>query len=224
MANQIDNVVVNDDSTGLNRSIDVASDDLFLSVDLTLQSGAIFEADNIKRGSGDPTGSASGNEGDLFMRTDAGVGSLYVNTDGTNTGWALVATGAVSVFGTEYTYGESLGNSSTTSSTYIQKLKVTTASVPAGDYVVMWAYEWNLNSTFNSFAARVQVDDTTTLAEQVTEPKDNAATQYRPSGGVAQVTLTAASHDIDIDFRRAGGFFPPTATIRRVRVALWRVA
>jgi len=224
MANQVDNITLNDNTTGLTRTVDVSSDDLFLSVDLTLQSGAVFESDNLKRGSGDPNGSVSGNEGDVFMRTDAGVGSLYVNTDGTNTGWALVATGAVSVFGTEYTYGESLADSSTTSMTYIQKLKVTTASVPAGDYLVSWAYEWNLNSTFNSFAARVHLDDTTVVAEQVTEPKDGAATQFIPSAGAAQVTLTAATHDIDIDFRRDGGFFPPTATIRRARVALWRVS
>lgn len=224
MANQIDNITINDDTSGLVRTIDVASDDLFLSVDFTLQSGAVFESDNIKRGSGDPTGSVSGNEGDIFLRTDASNGSIYVNTDGTVSGWELVVSGPLPVFGTQYTYGESLGDSTTTSATYIQKLKVTTASLPAGDYLVSWAYEWNLNSTFNSFAARVQVDDSTTLAEQVTEPKDSAATQFIPSAGTAQVTLTAATHDIDIDFRRDGGFFPPTATIRRARVALWRVS
>lgn len=97
MANQIDNVVVNDDSTGLNRSIDVASDDLFLSVDLTLQSGAIFEADNIKRGSGDPNGSVSGNEGDLYIRTDVSLGSVWVNTDGTNTGWEQSITSSTGI-------------------------------------------------------------------------------------------------------------------------------
>jgi len=87
MANQIDNLTLNDDTTGFIRTVNVASDDLFLSVDLTLQSGAVFEADNIKRGSGSPQGSVAGNEGDLFLRTDASTGRLYVNTDGTVNGW-----------------------------------------------------------------------------------------------------------------------------------------
>lgn len=90
MANQVDNITLNDDTTGLIRTIDPASDDVFLSVNLTLQSGAVFEADNIKRGTGDPNGVESGNEGDLFLRTDAASGALYVNTDGTNTGWDQV--------------------------------------------------------------------------------------------------------------------------------------
>lgn len=93
MASQIDNITLNDDTTGLTRTVDVASDDLVLSVDLTLQSGAVFQSDNVKRGSGDPNGSVSGNEGDLYQRTDAASGSLYVNTDGTNTGWSLVFAG-----------------------------------------------------------------------------------------------------------------------------------
>jgi len=96
MANQIDNLTLNDDTTGLIRTVDVANDDLFLSVDLTLQSGAVLTADNIKRGTADPNagGGTPGNEGDVYQRTLAATGELYVNTDGTNTGWALVRTSA----------------------------------------------------------------------------------------------------------------------------------
>lgn len=92
MANQIDNIVVNDDTTGLNRAINVASDDLFLSVDLTLQSGAIFQSDNIKRGTADPNVAlVPGNEGDFYQRTLGATGQLWINTDGTTTGWSQVA-------------------------------------------------------------------------------------------------------------------------------------
>ncbi len=86
MANQIDNLAIIDLSTGITRT-PIASDDLFLSVDLTLNGGAQVVADNFKRGSGDPNGSVTGNEGDLYARTDASTGRLYVNTDGTVTGW-----------------------------------------------------------------------------------------------------------------------------------------
>jgi hypothetical protein len=96
MANQIDNLTLNDDTTGLIRTVDVAADDLFLSVDLTLQSGGVLTADNIKRGTVDPNAGAgtAGNEGDVYQRTLGATGELYVNTDGTNTGWAKLLTAA----------------------------------------------------------------------------------------------------------------------------------
>ncbi|GAF96248.1 unnamed protein product, partial [marine sediment metagenome] len=94
MANQIDNLVVNDDTLGLNRTIDVSSDDLFISVDLTLQSGGILTADNIKRGTSDPNVALlAGNEGDIYQRTLASTGELWINTDGTTTGWVLSGSG-----------------------------------------------------------------------------------------------------------------------------------
>lgn len=95
MANQIDNLTLNDDTTGFNRAVNVASDDLFLSVDLTLQSGGILTADNVKRGTTEPNVALlAGNEGDVYQRTLAATGELYVNTDGTTTGWSLLLTGA----------------------------------------------------------------------------------------------------------------------------------
>jgi hypothetical protein len=83
MANQVDNLTLNDDTSGFNRTVDVSTDDLFLSVDLTLQSGAVLTADNIKRGTSDPNVALlAGNEGDLYQRTLASTGELWVNTDG----------------------------------------------------------------------------------------------------------------------------------------------
>jgi hypothetical protein len=51
----------------------------------------IFQADNIKRGSGDPNGSVNGNEGDVYQRTDAGLGQIWLNTAGTDTSWVQLA-------------------------------------------------------------------------------------------------------------------------------------
>ena len=88
MPNQVDNLTLNDDTTGLTRTIDVGSDDILLSTDLTLQAGGLLTSDNVKRGTTDPNvAMLAGNEGDLFQRTLAGTGELYVNTDGTTTGW-----------------------------------------------------------------------------------------------------------------------------------------
>jgi hypothetical protein len=94
MANQTDNLTLNDDTTGLIRTVDPSSDDLVLSVDLTLQSGGILTADNVKRGTSDPNVALlAGNEGDLYQRTLASTGELWINTDGTTTGWVLSGSG-----------------------------------------------------------------------------------------------------------------------------------
>jgi hypothetical protein len=95
MANQIDNVLLDDDTTGLPRTINVGSDALFLSTDLTLQAGGILTADNIKRGTADPNVALlAGNEGDVYQRTLATTGELWVNTNGATTGWAKLLTAA----------------------------------------------------------------------------------------------------------------------------------
>ena len=52
----------------------------------------IFRADNIKRGNGDPNvGSVAGNEGDVYQRLDLGLGQIWLNTNGTPTGWVQLA-------------------------------------------------------------------------------------------------------------------------------------
>jgi hypothetical protein len=91
MASQIDNVLLDDDTTGLPRTIDVGADDLFLSTDLTLQAGGVLTADNVKRGTTNPNVALlAGNEGDVYQRTTVSGGELWVNTDGTTTGWSQV--------------------------------------------------------------------------------------------------------------------------------------
>lgn len=52
----------------------------------------IFRADNIKRGNGDPNvGGVPGNEGDVYQRLDLGLGQIWLNTNGSPTGWVQLA-------------------------------------------------------------------------------------------------------------------------------------
>jgi hypothetical protein len=125
MANQIDNVLLSDDTTGLARAIDVGADALFLSTDLTLQAGGVFTADNIKRGTTDPNVALlAGNEGDLYQRTIASGGELWVNTDGTTTGWLRAVLDADGVL----TWAEVLSNGNTSGGT--------DAEISSGDSIV----------------------------------------------------------------------------------------
>jgi hypothetical protein len=111
MASQVDNVLLDDSTTGLPRTIDVGSDSIVLSTDLTLQAGGVFIADNVKRGTADPNAGpgTSGNEGDVYQRTLAGTGELWVNSDGTPTGWVLVTGGGSQTLAQTLTFGNTTG-------------------------------------------------------------------------------------------------------------------
>jgi hypothetical protein len=58
-----------------------------------VQADGIFQSDNIKRGTGDPNagGGTPGDEGDVYQRLDTGIGELWVNKNGSATGWLQLA-------------------------------------------------------------------------------------------------------------------------------------
>jgi hypothetical protein len=52
----------------------------------------VLRSSNIQRGTGDPNILAlTGNEGDVYQRTDSGLGQLWLNTNGSTTGWVQLA-------------------------------------------------------------------------------------------------------------------------------------
>ena len=107
--------------------------------------------------------------------------------------------------------------STTISTTYIEKLKLTTSSLPAGDYRIGFSLELgNDNKRRSDF--RVQVDDATTIAE-AGSPQTRNNNDYMAYSGFAVVTLTAGTHTVDVDFKRDAN----TALIRRVRVEVYPV-
>jgi len=124
--------------------------------------------------------------------------------------------GAGGTFGSEYQEAVSEGESSTTSSSYQQKLRMTTISLPAGDYMIQ--YNWEFNGDNDHGFSRAQLDDSTDLAE---DRYDSSQVGYIIISGFALESLSGV-HTIDIDFRANSG--GDTMLIRRARIALWRVS
>jgi hypothetical protein len=120
------------------------------------------------------------------------------------------------IFGSQFDFDESLGASSTTSLTYIEKLKLTTVAVPAGDYYIGWSLGLSNTNNDKTSGFRVQLDDITTLSEGEVNPKIGGSDET--IGGHAVVTLTGAIHDFDIDYKRVDN----TAMIRNARLTFWR--
>lgn len=127
--------------------------------------------------------------------------------------------GPVSVFGTEHQEEESDGTSSTTSTSFQNKLTLTTPSVPAGLYRVGFFYEWN--GSHGGYDVRVEVrHESTVLAYNTKAPEDSDA--YESVGGYKYVNLSGGVEDFHIKYRTQNS--SGTARIRRARLELWRVS
>lgn len=127
--------------------------------------------------------------------------------------------GGGGVFGSQFQHSEDETVSTSSSTTYVQKHTWTTTSLPAGDYKIEWSINLG-NSTKDAGSwVRVQLDDITDLIES-TKGKAAANNLYVPIAGFQIVTLTAATHQIDVDFKAISA----TAEIKNVRLMLYRVA
>ena len=166
-----------------------------------------------------------GTQGDVVYRGADGWANLPIGADG----YVLVAQaagpewqnlGQVGTFGTNFAYVEDETESSTTSTEWQQKVRLSVVGVPAGTYRIGWTYQWKMSNSSFDYIGRAQLDDTTTLCEHSTRPAD--ALSYHPLGYFAYVTLTAGDHFVDIDFK--SGSDGKAAYIRYARVEMWRIS
>jgi hypothetical protein len=123
------------------------------------------------------------------------------------------------VFGDAWQTASSDGVSSTSSDTYQQKLRMTTASLEAGNYLIFWHALITTSSANKNYQARVQLDDATTLTE-INYRNAIADHHYNLSGFYLAVGISGA-HNIDIDWSSLVG---SSTSISLARLALWRAA
>lgn len=153
--------------------------------------------------------------------TISGSPSEILNFEGFDIDDTVSGTATVKcLFGSWYGYTLEEDQSSTSSTSWQQKARFSANAVPTGIYRVAWYYEWNYDSQWRDFQARVQVDDTTTLAEQVEEPADSGSDQWHPASGFGYVSLAEGNHYVDIDYRASDT--GDVSSIRNARIEFWR--
>ncbi len=136
-----------------------------------------------------------------------------------NGGWADLVQSTGGVFGNNFQQANNDAESSTTSSTFQQKLRMTTPSLPSGTYRIGYSVEGRCNSTSVALAIQVQINDTTTIAEALVESQDVA--NYDQYNGFYYYTGSGVLN-IDIDYRSSSG--GTTSFTRRARLEIWRVS
>lgn len=115
--------------------------------------------------------------------------------------------------------------STTTSTTPIQKLRLTTSSLSAGTYRVGWSFEYGRDGFIfggTDFNARLQIDNTTEIASYAAVHNGAIASNFWPASGFDYVALTAGVHTIDLDFW--GETTGNTSRIRNSRLEIVRIA
>ena len=115
-------------------------------------------------------------------------------------------------------YNNSLGESTTTSEIYQEKVKLSFTPVSAGDYILQWSIELANSSSNQTVLVRIQQDDSINLNE--IEFGHNRGNAYDNRAGLIRVSLDDSSHTFDIDFSIGTG---GTAKIRRARLLIRRI-
>ena len=127
--------------------------------------------------------------------------------------------GLQSVFGSKFATANSLSESSTTGSTWLNKVSAIATDLPTGKYKIGWYAEIRKSSTSNSIEARVLVNGSSEKALTIIEP--NNTNNYIPFGGVAFHDVVLESNTIvaDLQWRDVGY---GTSYIRNARVEIYR--
>lgn len=142
------------------------------------------------------------------------VGTGVTVTDGGAGVATITIPGSTNIFGSQFHSGNSASESSTTSSTFQQKLRLTTGSLPTGNYRIGWYFE---HKGSGSSEGRVELNDTTTLAQV---DIDSSTPDFLGQSGHYYTGSISGVQNIDIDWRAVSS----TAYIRRARLEIWRIS
>ena len=125
-----------------------------------------------------------------------------------------------------YAYNEVVTESSTTATTWQEKLDINVVGIPAGNYRIGWSFEWAY-STYNNPGANfgVHLDWGAITACEIEIMPSRFGTYgsgaYGLESGFWHGALTAGNHKIALNFM--SGDSGQTAYIRRARLEIWRI-
>lgn len=118
-------------------------------------------------------------------------------------------------------FNASESTSQTTSTTYTLKVNLN-FTADAADYIIWWYVEDYTSHSPTRVDIRVELDNTTTLGLVDDSPDSKKTTGFSAISGYQKVTLTAGSHDVDMDF--ASTKSGKVVRVRRARLVAFKVS
>lgn len=123
-------------------------------------------------------------------------------------------------FGAFYQYEESLTGSSTTSTTFQNKLSLVTPTLPIGSYRIVWTAQIAHDTASRQSQVKITLD-----ASQIwlSQNESSRTAQRFVNTAFDRVTFgSAATHTINMDYRRSSAS-SANVTITEARLEIWRV-
>ena len=122
----------------------------------------------------------------------------------------------------EYEFAQSNGASSTTSATFINKLSLVTATLPAGTYRIMFSCQLTNSSAGSGSQMEITEEEAALGANQIHEaslPTIISNNSYITISGFFQTTLNNAAYTYEMNFLAIAN----TARIRQAKIMLNRI-
>lgn len=123
-------------------------------------------------------------------------------------------------FGLEHSSASEDTESSTNSTSYIQKIRLNLSGIENGRYRIGWYYEWSMSNSAFRFDGKVELDGSSILGVLFERPA--CGYSWSEGSGFSYQDLTAGDHYVDIYYRSS--HFSKAASIRRARLEVWRVS
>ena len=166
------------------------------------------------------------------QQLDVDTGEINITTGIPSASGALI-TQATVLAGSFYN-AEQSSSSSSNSTNFQRKLRLTTPNLEAGQYRIGWSFEWaGSRVDKNGQEFRVQIDDNTTILSMNPLMNNKANGYFFQDSGFKYVDLNTGIHNIDLDYKAVstnsnhhggGSSSQNTVTIREARLEIWRVS
>lgn len=124
------------------------------------------------------------------------------------------------IFGTQVKYVESLNTTTTTSTSYIQKLLLTTDFIPSGIYRIDFYYIFTIDNNNKKMNVRVLVNNVDTIHETTESIHESGLEESRH--GFAHVPLNLGVNTVSLDFRLADT--SSQISLSNAKMSMWRIS
>ena len=121
----------------------------------------------------------------------------------------------------QFHYNTSLGESSTNSTSYVEKMRLTVSGIPEGNYRIAWAFSWRHSKTNTDFSCRIQLDDTEDLFYYVASPYVDVNYWSPVASFYFYDALVSGTHHVDLDFKSSST--GSTSYLKDAKLEFWRV-
>lgn len=159
--------------------------------------------------------------GDIWVNTNDDGTFICKDNTATAAVWLEIGSGS-STFGAEWALSESTAASSTTSSTWQQKLRVTKGSgIATGTYLVIFSAEIYNDTAGGYCEGQCTIDGTEVMFNRV--QNGGASADHNTLSCVATVSLSGSNKNFDINWRRTSGTYTGNAYIAQARIEFFRI-